>query len=162
SHGCTGARLGGGSARSGRMRWTDNDRADTMRRNTMDANGRDRQVVVVTGASGGIGRAVARAFAGRGAAVGLLARGQDGRDGAAKDVESAGGRALPISVDTADAEALQTAADRVEKELGPIDVWVNVAFTSVFAPFSEISAEEFRRVTEVTYLGYVYATKAAL
>jgi NAD(P)-dependent dehydrogenase (short-subunit alcohol dehydrogenase family) len=128
----------------------------------MDGNGHDRQVVVVTGASGGIGRAVARAFAGRGAAVGLLARGQDGLDGAVKDVESAGGRALPISVDTADAEALQTAADRVEKELGPIDVWVNVAFTSVFAPFSTISAEEFRRVTEVTYLGYVYATKAAL
>ncbi len=120
------------------------------------------QVVVVTGASGGIGRATARMFGGRGAKVALLARGEDGLDGAAKDVEAAGGQALAIPVDTADYGQVAGAADRVEEELGPIDVWVNDAFTSVFAPFMQISPEEFRRVTEVTYLGYVYATRAAL
>jgi NAD(P)-dependent dehydrogenase (short-subunit alcohol dehydrogenase family) len=124
-------------------------------------NGAGR-VVAVTGASGGIGRATARAFAARGDRVALLARGEKGLDAAAKDVEDAGGRALPIEVDTADHQAVEEAADRVEKEFGPIDVWVNDAFTSTFAPFTEISAEEFKRVTDVTYLGYVYGTKAAL
>jgi NAD(P)-dependent dehydrogenase (short-subunit alcohol dehydrogenase family) len=117
---------------------------------------------VVTGASGGIGRATARAFAARGDRVALLARGEKGLAGAAEDVEAAGGRALPIEVDVADHEAVDEAAQRVEEELGPIDVWVNDAFTSVFAPFTEVAPEEFRRVTEVTYLGYVYATRAAL
>jgi NAD(P)-dependent dehydrogenase (short-subunit alcohol dehydrogenase family) len=120
------------------------------------------RVVVVTGASGGIGRAVARAFGQRGDRVALLARGEKGLDGAARDVEAAGGRALPLVVDTADHNAVEEAAQRVEEELGPIEVWVNDAFTSVFAPFTQIDPEEFKRVTEVSYLGYVYATRAAL
>ena len=118
--------------------------------------------VVVTGASAGIGRAVARGFAGRGACVALLARGEAGLAGAARDIELAGGRALPIPVDVADAAAVDEAASAVEREVGPIDVWVNSAFASVFAPFDEITPEEFRRVTEVTYLGFVHGTRAAL
>jgi NAD(P)-dependent dehydrogenase (short-subunit alcohol dehydrogenase family) len=121
----------------------------------MAANGR---VVVVTGASGGVGRAVAREFARRGDRVALLARGESGLEAAAEEL----GAALPISVDVADAEALDEAASRVERELGPIDVWVNNAFASVFAPFTEISPAELRRITEVTYLGYAYGTRAAL
>ncbi|HEX2290573.1 MAG TPA: SDR family NAD(P)-dependent oxidoreductase, partial [Pseudonocardiaceae bacterium] len=120
------------------------------------------QVVVVTGASGGIGRASAQAFGARGAKVALLARGELGLQGAAKEVEAAGGTALPIPVDTADYEQIARAADRVELELGPIDVWVNAAFTSVFAPFIQIKPQEYKRVTEVSYLGYVYATRVAL
>jgi NAD(P)-dependent dehydrogenase (short-subunit alcohol dehydrogenase family) len=122
----------------------------------------NERVVVITGASGGVGRAVAREFAGRGAKVALLARGDAGLDAAAKEIEAAGGVALPISVDVADAEAVDAAAERIERELGPIEVWVNNAFSSVFAPFTQISTEELRRTTEVTYLGYAYATKAAL
>jgi uncharacterized protein (TIGR03382 family) len=122
-------------------------------------NGR---TVVVTGSSGGVGRATARAFARQGARVALLARGETGLDGAADDVRRAGGTPLPIPLDVADADAVFAAADRVEQELGPIDVWVNVAFSSVFAPFDEISPAEFRRATEVSYLGYVYGTMAAL
>jgi NAD(P)-dependent dehydrogenase (short-subunit alcohol dehydrogenase family) len=120
------------------------------------------RVVVVTGASGGVGRAVSRQFAASGTAIALLARGQAGLDAAAKDVEAAGGTALVVACDTADPEQVDAAAARVEAELGPVDVWVNDAFTSVFAPFTEITAEEFRRVTEVSYLGYVYGTQAAL
>jgi NAD(P)-dependent dehydrogenase (short-subunit alcohol dehydrogenase family) len=120
------------------------------------------QVVVVTGASGGIGRAVAQAFGARGAKVALLARGVLGLQGAAKEVEEAGGSALPIPVDTADYQQIERAAQQVEQDLGPIDVWVNVAFTSVFAPFMKIEPEEYKRVTEVSYLGYVYATRVAL
>lgn len=120
------------------------------------------KVVVITGATAGVGRATARAFAGRGAAIGLLARGEEGLEATTKDVESAGGRAVPISTDVADPEAVHAAADRVEAELGPIDVWVNNAMTSVFAPFTEIEPAEFRRVTEVTYLGQVNGTHAAL
>jgi NAD(P)-dependent dehydrogenase (short-subunit alcohol dehydrogenase family) len=121
-----------------------------------------RQVVVVTGASGGIGRATARAFAARGAKVALLARGAEGLQEAGKEVEALGGIALPISVDVADYGQLDEAADRVERELGPIDVWVNNAFTVVLAPFTQVEPAEFKRVTEVTYLGYVHGTKAAL
>jgi NAD(P)-dependent dehydrogenase (short-subunit alcohol dehydrogenase family) len=120
------------------------------------------RVVVVTGSSGGIGRASAIAFGRQGDTVALLARGDAGLAAAVKDVEAAGGRALAIPVDVADAEAVDAAAERVETELGPISVWVNVAFTSVFAPFHEIKADEYKRVTEVTYLGYVYGTMAAL
>jgi NAD(P)-dependent dehydrogenase (short-subunit alcohol dehydrogenase family) len=121
-----------------------------------------KRVVAVTGASGGIGRATARAFAERGDDVALLARGEKGLDAASEEVRSHGSRALPIAVDMADPEAVAEAVDRIERELGPIDVWVNDAFTSVFAPFMEISPEEYKRVTETTYLGYVYATKAVL
>lgn len=117
---------------------------------------------MVTGASGGIGRAVARKLAERGDTVALIARGEDGLAGAAEDVRRAGGQALPIEVDVADFAAVDDAAERVEKELGPIDLWVNDAFSSVFAPFTEIGMDEFTRVTQVSYLGYVYGTKAAL
>ncbi len=120
------------------------------------------QVVVVTGASAGVGRATAKTFGARGAKVALLARGETGLAGAAREIREAGGQALPIPVDVADADQVEAAAARVEDELGPIDVWVNVAFTSVFAPFHQIRPEEFRRVTEVAYLGYVYGTMAAL
>ncbi|MDQ2884439.1 MAG: SDR family oxidoreductase [Actinomycetota bacterium] len=125
-------------------------------------SGSVEQVVVVTGASGGIGRAVAQAFGARGAKVALLARGELGLQGAAKEVEAAGGTALAIPVDTADHRHVERAAQQVEHALGPIDVWVNVAFTSVFGPFMKIEPEEYKRVTEVSYLGYVYGTRAAL
>jgi len=121
-----------------------------------------RRVVVVTGASAGIGRAVARRAGARGDAVALLARGSAGLDAAAKDVESGGGVAVAFPTDTADANQVEAAAARVESELGPIDIWVNDAFSSVFAPFHEIAADEFKRVTEVSYLGFVYGTQAAL
>ncbi|MET9000146.1 SDR family oxidoreductase [Amycolatopsis sp. NPDC004169] len=120
------------------------------------------QVVVVTGASGGIGRAVARAFGARQDRVALLARGKEGLEAAAEDVTRLGGTALAIPTDVADFDQVEAAAARTEAELGPIDVWVNVAFTSVFAPFTEIEPDEFRRVTEVSYLGYVHGTMAAL
>ena len=121
-----------------------------------------RPVVVVTGASAGVGRAVARMYGERGAAVGLLARGTTGLAGAAEDVRAAGGVALELPTDVAHHEQVYAAAERVEAELGPIDVWVNNAFSGVFAPAKDITAEEFLRTTEVTYLGYVYGTKAAL
>jgi short-subunit dehydrogenase len=120
------------------------------------------RVVVVTGASGGIGRATAVAFARRGDRVALLARGEVGLQAAAEDVRAAGGTPLVVPVDVADADAVERAADRIEAQLGPIDVWCNVAFTSVFAPFTEISAAEYARVTQVTYLGFVHGTMAAL
>ncbi len=120
------------------------------------------QVVVVTGASGGIGRAVAEAFGGRGAIVAMISRGGQGLDGAADDVKRAGGSPVTLAVDMADSDAVLEAADRIEGTLGPIDIWVNVAFSSVFAPFSQIEPEEYKRVTEVSYLGYVYGTMAAL
>jgi NAD(P)-dependent dehydrogenase (short-subunit alcohol dehydrogenase family) len=120
------------------------------------------QTVVVTGASAGIGRATARLFGERGASVGLIARGEAGLDGAVRDVEEAGGKALAVTADMADHAQVTAAARQIEEHFGPIDVWVNVAFTSVFAPFAEIAAEEFRRVTEVSYLGFVHGTMAAL
>lgn len=120
------------------------------------------RVVVVTGASAGVGRATARLFGSRGDKVALLARGERGLKGAAEEVEATGGSALPISVDMADHRAVEEAAQRVEDELGPIDVWVNDAFATVFGPFTRITMDEFRRVTEVTYFGYVHGTRTAL
>jgi len=120
------------------------------------------RVVVVTGASGGIGRASARAFAARGDRVALLARGEKGLEAARRDVEDAGGTALVVPTDVADYEAVLRAAAEVEDRLGEIDVWVNVAFTSVFARFTDIEPDEFRRVTDVNYHGYVHGTRAAL
>jgi NADP-dependent 3-hydroxy acid dehydrogenase YdfG len=128
----------------------------------MEQDAQKPEVVVITGASAGAGRAMVREFARHGAWIGLIARGTDGLEGAAREVEAAGGRALVLPLDVADAAAMEAAADRVERELGPIDIWVNDAMTSVFAPIKETTAEEFRRVTEVTYLGYVNGTLAAL
>jgi NAD(P)-dependent dehydrogenase (short-subunit alcohol dehydrogenase family) len=120
------------------------------------------RIVVITGASAGIGRATARAFAAEGWDVGLLARGETGLDAAAEEVRGAGGRALAIPLDVADPDAVEAAAARIERELGPIEVWVNDAMESVFAPADEIRPDEYRRVTEVNYLGYVHGTLAAL
>ena len=120
------------------------------------------QTVVITGASAGIGRATARLYGERGANVGLIARGQAGLDGAVRNVEDAGGKALAIPADVSDFAQVRDAAQQVQEFFGPIDVWINVAFTSVFSPFAQISAEEFRRVTEVSYLGFVHGTMAAL
>src|SRR5437762_10821184 len=104
------------------------------------------QVIVVTGASGGVGRAVARMYGARGDKVALLARGVDGLAGVAKEIEAAGGTALPVEVDMADHAAVDAAAGQVEAELGPIDVWINDAFTSVFAPFMQVEPEEFKQI----------------
>ncbi len=120
------------------------------------------RTVVITGASCGVGRATARAFAATGANVGLIARGEEGLAAAAREVEQAGGRALVLPLDVADAEAVDAAAARVDAELGPIDVWVNCAMTAVLAPVKDTTAAQFRRVTEVAYLGYVHGTLAAL
>jgi NADP-dependent 3-hydroxy acid dehydrogenase YdfG len=122
----------------------------------------EREVVVVTGASGGVGRAVAHAFARRAAHVALLARGEDGLSDAAREVQDLGGQALVIPTDVADAAAVDAAAEQAERELGPIDVWVNDAMATVFAEFVDIEADEYRRATEVTYLGTVHGTMAAL
>jgi NAD(P)-dependent dehydrogenase (short-subunit alcohol dehydrogenase family) len=120
------------------------------------------EIVVITGASGGVGRAAVREFASRGADVGLLARDSEGLEAAAKEVEAFGRQAVAVPTDVADPAQVEAAAAQIEERLGPIDVWVNNAMTSVFAPFTEIEPEEFRRVTEVTYLGFVYGTRSAL
>jgi NAD(P)-dependent dehydrogenase (short-subunit alcohol dehydrogenase family) len=131
-----------------------------MPRQKMDGNSR---VVVITGASAGVGRATAQAFArSEGARIGLIARGKAGLEGARRDMESLGGQALVLPADVSDADAVEAAATRVEGELGPIDVWVNNAMVSVFSPVREMTAADFKRVTEVTYLGYVNGTLAAL
>ncbi len=121
-----------------------------------------QRVVVVTGASGGVGRAVAREFAGRGCAVALLARGEDGLAEAAAEVKELGGTPLVVEVDVADHAAVDAAAATVERDLGAIDTWINVAFASVFARFTEIDPAEYERTTQVSYLGYVNGTRAAL
>jgi NAD(P)-dependent dehydrogenase (short-subunit alcohol dehydrogenase family) len=128
----------------------------------MTTQPRTDDVVVVTGATGGIGRATARAFAARGGRIALLARGTTGLDAVSREVRDLGATPLAVVVDTADHAAVDAAAERIETELGPILVWVNVAFTSVFARFTEISAEEYQRVTDVNYHGFVNGTRAAL
>lgn len=120
------------------------------------------EVVVITGASAGIGRATARRFARNGARIGLLARGAEGLDGARRDVETLGGEALPIPTDVSDPEQIEAAASKVEERFGPIDIWINNAMVSVFSPVKEMQPEEYRHVTDVTYLGCVYGTLSAL
>ena len=126
-----------------------------------DGYTRDR-VVALTGASGGVGRAVVRELAKHAGSVALLARGEIGLAAAADEVRGAGATPMMVPVDVADAAQIEAAVARIEDELGPIDIWVNSAFTSVFAPFAEIRPEEFKRVTDVTYLGAVYATMTVL
>lgn len=120
------------------------------------------ETVVVTGASAGLGRAIAREFGKRRARVALLARGQQGLAAAEREVRSEGGEALAIPTDVADAAAVEAAAEAAERQLGPIDVWVNNAMVSVFSPVKKMEPDEYRRTTEVTYLGTVYGTLAAL
>ncbi len=122
----------------------------------------DRPIAAVTGASAGVGRATALAFARRGWRVALIARGIDGLRGAEKEVREAGGEALVVAADVADPQQVEAAAERIEREWGPIAVWVNDAMATIFSPFADITPEEFRRATEVTYLGAVWGTRAAL
>jgi len=120
------------------------------------------ETVVVTGASAGLGRAIACEFARPGVRIALLARGEGGLRGAKRDVEAAGAEAMALPTDVADADAVDRAAEAVEEKFGPIDIWVNDAMTSVFSPVKQMKPEEYKRVTEVTYLGFVYGTLAAL
>jgi NAD(P)-dependent dehydrogenase (short-subunit alcohol dehydrogenase family) len=119
-------------------------------------------VVVVTGAGAGLGRAITRRFAARGAAIGLLSRGRDALDGALKEAASLGGEAMAVPTDVAEPEQVESAASEIEHRFGAIDIWVNNAMTSVFAPFTQIAADEFERVIDVTFHGYVNGTRAAL
>src|SRR5947209_9228310 len=128
----------------------------------MKKNEFKNKVVVITGASGGVGRATAWEFARQGAKIALLARGAEQLEATKKEVEDLGGEALPIPCDVAHYDELEQAAERIEEVFGPIDVWVNNAMNSVFAPFKEIEPKEFKRVTEVTYLGQVYGARVAL
>jgi short-subunit dehydrogenase len=125
-------------------------------------NSSKAKVVVVTGASAGLGRAVVREFARGGASLGLIARGRERLEAAKREVEQFGGKALVLPTDVANAEQVENAAEQTERDLGPIDVWVNNAMTTIFAPFTDITPDEFKRATEVTYLGQVYGTMAAL
>jgi NAD(P)-dependent dehydrogenase (short-subunit alcohol dehydrogenase family) len=119
-------------------------------------------VIVITGASGGIGRAAVREFARPGNKLALLARGEEGLEGAVRDAQARGAQAIAIPTDVSDAAQVEAAAERAERELGPIEIWVNVAFTNVFGEFWNITPDEWRRVTDVTYLGYVWGTMSAL
>src|SRR5437660_2054682 len=121
-----------------------------------------QEVVVITGASAGVGRATAQAFGKRKAKVGLIARGRDGLEAARREIEAAGGQALVLPLDVSDHDAVDKAAGEVEKRFGPIDIWINNAMLSVFSPIMEMEPDEYRRVTDVTYLGYVWGTLAAL
>jgi short-subunit dehydrogenase len=120
------------------------------------------EVVVITGASAGVGRAIVRAFAARKASIGLIARDRERLEAAQREVEDCGGRALVLPLDVADAQAVEAAGRTVLQTFGPIDVWVNCAMTTIFAPLDEITPDEFKRATEVTYLGFVYGTMTAL
>jgi NAD(P)-dependent dehydrogenase (short-subunit alcohol dehydrogenase family) len=120
------------------------------------------ETVVITGAAAGVGRATARAFGRRGARVGLLARGIDDLNDAAVEIEAAGGAALVLPTDVADPDAVEAAAEAVEGRFGPIGIWINCAMATIFAPIWDITPAEYRRATEVTYLGYVWGTMAAL
>jgi NAD(P)-dependent dehydrogenase (short-subunit alcohol dehydrogenase family) len=120
------------------------------------------EVAVITGASAGIGRATAREFARRGCSIALLARGREGLEAAAGEVEELGGKALVIPTDVADADAVAHAAEQTAKQFGRIDIWVNNAFAGIFSRFMDMSLEEFRRVTDVTFMGQVHGTRAAL
>jgi len=122
----------------------------------------NQNVVVVTGATAGVGRATVRAFARKGCSIGLLARGEERLATTRAEVEELGGKALAVKTDVSDANQVNSATAAVEREFGPIDIWVNNAMTTVFAPFTEITPEEFKRATEVTYLGAVNGTMAAL
>lgn len=124
--------------------------------------GKSNEVVVVTGATAGVGRAIVREFARRKASIGLIARGKDRLEATKREVEAYGGKALALSVDVANAEEVEHAAQQVQNEFGRIDTWVNDAMTTIFAPLHEIQPDEFKRATEVTYLGCVYGTMAAL
>src|ERR687883_1332491 len=114
------------------------------------------EVVVVTGAGAGLGRAIVQAFARRGARIGLVSRGEERLEDARREVERMGGKALVLPGDVADPETTERAAAQTEAAFGPIDIWVNDAMTTVFSPFDQMSADDFKRVTEVTYLGFVY------
>ncbi len=127
-----------------------------------DQDPKKPKVVVITGASAGIGRATVREFAKEQAHIALLARGEDGLEAARREVEEAGGKALVIQIDVSDQEAVERAATKIQQELGPIDVWVNNAFVGIFSEFLEMTPEEYRRVTDVTYFGQVWGTRAAL
>ena len=120
------------------------------------------RVIVVTGASAGVGRATARAFAREGASVGLIARDTEGLHNAAREVTELGGKGLAVPADVSDAHQVEAAAARIEEQLGPIDVWVNNAMTTIFGRVTDVTPEEYKRATEVTYLGTVYGTMAAL
>ena len=133
-----------------------------MRRERRGGNWPGMSVVAITGASAGIGRATARLFAERGYDVGLIARGDEGLAAAQAEAEYVGSRAVAVQTDVSDSEAVERAAKQIEDELGPIDVWVNDAMATVFGPFLDLEPDEFRRVTEVTYLGFVNGTRAAL
>jgi short-subunit dehydrogenase len=121
-----------------------------------------QKVIAITGASAGIGRATARAFAARGHKVGLIARGTERLEAARREVDAAGGSGLVAAADVSEADAVDRAAELIERNLGPIDVWVNAAMATVFAPFHLVAPDEYRRATEVTYLGFVHGTMAAL
>ena len=124
--------------------------------------GNRAEVVMITGSSAGVGRAVAAEFGKHGATVGLIARGRAGLEGAKNDVEAGGGKAMTFAVDVSDAAAVEAAAAAFEEACGPIDVWVNVAFSNVLAEFDSLLPEDYKRITEVSYLGFVYGTMAAL
>jgi NADP-dependent 3-hydroxy acid dehydrogenase YdfG len=123
---------------------------------------KEHPVVVITGASAGLGRAVAQAYAKRGAKIGLLARNPEALTGARKECEDLGGTAIFIPTDVSDADAVENAASQIEEQLGPIDIWINDAMVSVFSPVKEMQASDYKRVTDVLYLGFVHGTLSAL